>query len=192
MNLARESVELLGQMAWIFLFEGTRHGLSDRDWMALRFLARANRFSRTPSALASYVGATRGTASYIVNELEKKGYLERTPSSQDKRSVTLSVTPRDNKFLERDPTNVLVDALAALDDVKKINFRDALRQMLDRSDTAQQRRHADSCRRCMFLWEGRPATEGGPSSEFNCRLFRAAIPESEIDLLCASFEHRPQ
>ena len=48
MNLARESIELLGQIARIFLFEGVKHGLRDREWMALRFLASANRFSRTP------------------------------------------------------------------------------------------------------------------------------------------------
>ena len=53
MILAREAIELLGQMARILWFEGTKHGLRDREWMALRFLSRANRFSRTPSALAS-------------------------------------------------------------------------------------------------------------------------------------------
>ena len=92
MNLARQSIELMGQIARIFLFEGTKHGLREREWMALRFLARANRFSRTPSALASYVDTTRGTASYIINELERRGYLERSRSAKDKRSVTLSVT----------------------------------------------------------------------------------------------------
>src|SRR3954451_14392046 len=61
MILAREAIELLGQMARILWFEGTKHGLRDREWMALRFLSRANRFSRTPSALASYVGTTRVT-----------------------------------------------------------------------------------------------------------------------------------
>jgi len=50
MNLARESIELLGQIARILWFEGARHGLRDREWMALRFLSHANRFSRTPSA----------------------------------------------------------------------------------------------------------------------------------------------
>ena len=95
MILAREAIELLGQMARILWFEGTKHGLRDREWMALRFLSRANRFSRTPSALASYVGTTRGTASFIIGELERLGYLERKRSATDKRigSPTLSVPP---------------------------------------------------------------------------------------------------
>jgi DNA-binding MarR family transcriptional regulator len=92
MNLARESIELLEQVARILWFEGAKHGLRDREWMALRFLFRANRFSRTPSALASYIGTTRGTASFIIGELERLGYLERKRSAQDKRSVMLSVT----------------------------------------------------------------------------------------------------
>jgi len=113
MNLARESIELLEQAARILWFEGTKHGLRDREWMALRFLSRANRFSRTPSALASYVGTTRGTASFIIGELERLGYLERKRSATDKRSVTLSVTQQGKKFLVRDPVNVLVEAIAA-------------------------------------------------------------------------------
>jgi MarR family transcriptional regulator, negative regulator of the multidrug operon emrRAB len=192
MNLARQSIELMGQIARIFLFEGTKHGLREREWMALRFLARANGFSRTPSALASYVDTTRGTASYIISELERRGYLERTPSAKDKRSVTLSVTQQGTKFLARDPINVLVDAIDVLDEDGKARFRDALRHILDQSDSTQQRRHADTCRRCMFLKEGRVNPDSKTSTEFTCRLFRAVIAEADTELLCASFEHRRQ
>jgi MarR family transcriptional regulator, negative regulator of the multidrug operon emrRAB len=190
MNLARESIELLGQIVRFFLFEGVKHGLRDREWMALRFLASANRFSRTPSALASYVGTTRGTASYIINELERLGYIEKTRSAKDKRSVTLSVTAQGKKFLGRDPISVLADAIAVLEDDRKIGFRDALRHVLDQSDAALQTRHADICKGCIFLREGRSDGEGKAPAEFTCRLFRAAITEAETELLCTSFERR--
>jgi DNA-binding MarR family transcriptional regulator len=192
MNLARESIELLGQLARIFLFEETKHGLRDREWMALRFLARANRFSRTPSALANHVGTTRGTASYIINELERKQYLEKTRSAKDKRSVTLNVTQQGKKFLVRDPVNVLVDAIGLLDDERKVSFRDTLRHVLDQSDTGQQRHRADICSGCMFLRESRPNPESRTPAEFTCRLFRATIAEVETELLCTSFEQRRQ
>ncbi|WP_027556665.1 MarR family winged helix-turn-helix transcriptional regulator [Bradyrhizobium sp. Cp5.3] len=192
MNLARESIELLEQVARIMWFEGTKHGLRDREWMALRFLSRANRFSRTPSALASYVGTTRGTASFIIGELERLGYLERKRSAKDKRSVMLSVTQQGKKFLARDPVNVLVDAITVLDDDGKIRFRDALRHVLDQSDAAEQRHHTDVCKRCIFLREDRTASDSKTTVEFTCRLFRAAIAETEIDLLCTSFEHHRQ
>jgi MarR family transcriptional regulator, negative regulator of the multidrug operon emrRAB len=189
MNLARESIELLEQVARILWFEGAKHGLRDREWMALRFLSRANRFSRTPSALASYVGTTRGTASFIIGELERLGYLERKRSAQDKRSVMLSVTQQGKKFLLRDPVNVLVEAIAVLEDEAKVSFRDALRHVLDQSDAAEQRHHTDVCKRCIFLREDRATTDSRTTAEFSCRLFRAPIAEAEVDLLCTSFEH---
>ncbi len=190
MNLARETLELLGQIARFFLFEGAKHGLRDREWMALRFLSSANRFSRTPSALANYVGTTRGTASYIINELERLGYLEKTRSSKDKRSVTLSVTQQGKKFLGRDPVNVLTDAIDVLENEHKTSLRDTLRRALEQADGTQQSQHADVCKRCIFLREGRTGAEGKDSADFTCRLFRAAISDTETELLCTSFEHR--
>ncbi|MBR0686794.1 MarR family transcriptional regulator [Bradyrhizobium manausense] len=192
MNLAREAIELMGQVARILWFEGTKHGMRDREWMALRFLSRANRFSTTPSALASYVGTTRGTASFIIGELERLGYVERKRSAKDKRSVMLSVTQLGKKFLARDPVNGLVDAIAVLDDDSKIRFRDTLRHVLDQADAAEQRHHTDVCKRCIFLREDRTASENKTTVEFTCRLFRAPIAEAEIDLLCTSFEHHRQ
>ena len=192
MNLAREAIELVGQVARILWFEGTKHGMRDREWMALRFLSRANRFSRTPSALASYVGTTRGTASFIIGELERLGYVERKRSTKDKRSVTLSVTQQGKKFLARDPVNGLVEAFAVLGDDSKMRFRDTLRHVLDQADAAEQRHHTDVCKRCIFLREDRTASENKSTVEFTCRLFRAPIAEAEIDLLCTSFEHHRQ
>ena len=192
MNLAREAIELLGQVARLLWFEGTKHGMRDREWMALRFLSRANRFSRTPSALASYVGTTRGTASFIIGELERLGYLERKRSAKDKRSVTLSVTLQGKKFLARDPVNGLVEAITVLEEDGKIRFRDTLRQVLDQADAADQRHHTDVCRRCIFLREDRTSSENRTMVEFTCRLFRAPIAETEVDLLCTSYEHHRQ
>jgi DNA-binding MarR family transcriptional regulator len=192
MILAREAIELLGQVARILWFEGTKHGMRDREWMALRFLSRANRFSRTPSALASYVGTTRGTASFIIGELERLGYLERKRSAKDKRSVMLSVTLQGKKFLARDPVNGLVEAISVLDEDSKIRFRDTLRHVLDEADAAEQRHHTDVCRRCIFLREDRTSSENKTMVEFTCRLFRAPIAEAEVDLLCTSYEHHRQ
>src|SRR3546814_7076019 len=38
-------------------------GLNPAQWEALRFLATANKYSRSPTALAEYLGATKGTVS---------------------------------------------------------------------------------------------------------------------------------
>ena len=93
MPLAREAVELLVQAARAWYFEGNQHGLRDREWMALRFLGRANRFSRTPSALAGFIGATRATASQIVKTLEglKMSY---PPTSAARRRALQAIRGR--------------------------------------------------------------------------------------------------
>ena len=190
MALAREAVELLVQAARGWSFEGDRHGLRDREWMALRFLGRANRFSRTPSALAGFIGATRATASQIVKTLETKSYLIRKPSSEDKRSVVLCVTAQGEKALaQHDPVNHVLNAVTALGSAECIRLRDSLREVLHHLDAAHQRLNAAICRDCMFLAERSPtANKGRASAEFTCRLYRAPISQDEIDLLCTSFE----
>lgn len=192
MPLAREAVELLVQAARAWYFEGNQHGLRDREWMALRFLSRANRFSRTPSALAGFIGATRATASQIVKTLESKSFLVRKPSHEDKRSVVLHVTAQGEKCLsQHDPINHVVNAVTALGTDECIRLRDSLREVLNHLDAAHQRLDASICRDCMFLAERSPGPgtgKGRASAEFMCRLYRAPISLDETELLCTSFE----
>lgn len=189
MSVARETIELLVQASRIWYFEGVRLGLRDREWMALRFLARANRFSRTPSALASFVRTTRATASQVVKVLEKKGYLERTPSSEDKRSVTLCVTPAGDKLLKNDPINYLVNSVTALDVESRASLGNAVRRMLDGLETTEYRLDAHVCGECTFLAESGVGTDKA-SADFACRFFRGPISPSETELLCVRFERR--
>ena len=81
--------------------EGYDGELSPAQWMALRFFARANSFSRTPSAFAEFQATTRGTASQAIKALEAGGYLVRQRSEADGRSVTLRLTNKGKKALAR-------------------------------------------------------------------------------------------
>ncbi|MCS3975333.1 MarR family transcriptional regulator [Bradyrhizobium japonicum] len=184
---AREAVDLLIQAASSWQFDGALNGLRDREWMALRFLARANRFSRTPSALAQFVGTTRATASQTVKRLEDNGYVQRRSADQDKRSVILDVTPRGEKILASDPIAPLVHAIAALE-LGASNFRDLLRQILEQLDARKHRHHADSCRQCIFLTESATKRARRTQAEYTCRFFRADLSGAEVDLLCFNFE----
>lgn len=186
MKVANEVIELLVQSAGTWLFEGHRSGLTDREWMALRFLARANRFSKTPTALATYLGATRTSASQIAAVLEKKGLLTRKPSTEDKRSIALCVTPQGTKFLDRDPISALRDQVVTLELADRTRLRDALRRALVRLDVAPRRHHTDVCRECMFLAE----RSKDKDNQFECRLFRKALAVKETESLCTYFERR--
>src|SRR5260370_39056276 len=72
---ARETAELLLQVGRLVQAEGYDGELSPAQWMALRFFARANSFSRTPSAFAEFQATTRGTATQALKALETAGYL---------------------------------------------------------------------------------------------------------------------
>jgi DNA-binding MarR family transcriptional regulator len=191
MPLNREAVELLIQAARAWYFEGDQHGLRDREWMALRFLGRANRFSRTPTALAGFIGATKTTASQIVKTLESKSYLVRKPSHEDKRSVVLCVTAQGEKCLnQHDPINHVLNAVAALGTEECTRLRSSLSRILNHLDATHQRLNASTCRDCMFLTERGPGiAKGRTTAEFMCRLYRAPISLEETELLCTNFEH---
>jgi DNA-binding MarR family transcriptional regulator len=88
-------------------------GLNPAQAEALRYLSRANRFSRTPAALADYLGSTRGTVSQTLLSLEAKGLIEREANARDGRSVVLALTKSGLRFLGADPVRSLAKAIDA-------------------------------------------------------------------------------
>ncbi len=100
--------------------------LTAAQWTALRFIARANHVSRTPSAFASFHATTRGTASQTIKSLVLRGYLVKTTADNDNRSVRLELTDNGRKAMRNDPLHALTEAVNRLED----RLRDALRQAL--------------------------------------------------------------
>src|SRR6266699_6418915 len=127
---ARETAELLLLAGRLVQAEGYDGELSAAQWMALRYLARANTFSRTPSAFAEFQATTRGTASQAIKALEAGGYLVRQRSQTDGRSVTVRLTDKGKKALARDPFEVLVRAVGSLDAEEQAAMHDALHEVL--------------------------------------------------------------
>ena len=108
---ARETAELMLLVGRLVRADGYDGKLSPAQWMALRYFARANSFSRTPSAFAEFQATTRGTASQAIKALEAGGYLVRQRSAADGRSVTLRLTDKGHEVVARDPFEVLVRAV---------------------------------------------------------------------------------
>src|SRR5438445_12624216 len=127
---ARETAELLLQVGRFVQAEGYDGELSPAQWMALRYFARANRFSRNPSAFAEFQATTRGTASQAIKALEAGGYLVRQRSKTDGRSVSPRLTNKGKKALARDPFEVLVRAVDLLEAKERTAMHHALRQVL--------------------------------------------------------------
>jgi DNA-binding MarR family transcriptional regulator len=186
---ARETAELLVQVGRLVQAEGYNGELSPAQWMALRFFARANQFSRNPSAFAEFQATTRGTATQTIKALEAGGYLIRRPSKSDGRSVSLQVTNKGKKALIRDPFEVLVRAVDSLDARERTAMRRALHQVLSTLAVSGAHREIGVCRDCAHF--GREMLCNPPStgrSTAECLLLGVSIQPEDVGLLCAHFE----
>jgi MarR family transcriptional regulator, negative regulator of the multidrug operon emrRAB len=191
MNSAHATVELFAQISRALHFSDDRQALKDREWMSLLFLSRANKFSRTPSGLASFIEATKATTSQIIRTLVEKSYLVRERSQRDERSITLWVTPEAEKLIAcHGPANRVLAAVAALEPEDDEKLRSLLHQLVARIDWPPDRAGIGCCRDCLFLIRGTPREGSGNSRmspDFTCRFHRANIEPNETDRLCATF-----
>lgn len=100
---ARRVIELVDRIARVSQGGQFCCGLNPAQWEALRYLSRANRYSRTPSAIAEYLGTTKGTASQTLNALEAKGLVRRMRAKRDRRSLEVEITEPGVDLLKEDP-----------------------------------------------------------------------------------------
>ena len=84
--------------------------LNPAQAQALGYLARANRFSRAPSHVADYLGATRGTVSQTLKALIRKGLLEVHRDPEDRRRIRYDLSAEGARRITRNR-----EAEAALD-----------------------------------------------------------------------------
>src|SRR5713101_7059262 len=183
---ARETAELLLLVGRLVQAEGYDGELSPAQWMALRFFARANQFSRNPSAFAEFQATTRGTASQAIKALEAGGYLVRHRSEADGRSVSLRLTDKGNEALARDPFEVLVRAVDSLDAEEQTAMHHSLHQV---------HRRFGVCQDCAYLGgETCCDSTSATLSSLKCLLFGVPIEPEDAGLLCVHFqptsEHR--
>ena len=83
---------LLDRLCRLAAAEEWTADLNPSQSAALAYLARANRFSRSPSQVADYLSSTRGTVSQTLKALHRKGYVAEVRSDTDRRSISYDVT----------------------------------------------------------------------------------------------------
>ena len=190
---ARETAELLLQVGRLVQAEGYDGELSPAQWMALRFFARANPFSRTPSAFAEFQATTRGTATQAVKALEAGGYLVRQPFKTDGRSVSLRLTSKGKKALARDPFEVLVRAVNSLNAEEQTAMHDPLHQVLTTVAASGAHRCFGVCQDCTYLGEEIwcSLTTANPSAR-ECALLGVPIQPEDAGLLCVHFQPKSE
>ncbi len=147
----RVIAELVVHLVRIASGQGLAERLTPVQWSVLRYLARANRFSRTPSAFASFHGTTRGTASQTIKSLESLGYLERARSKADGRSAHLALTDKARAMLADDPFETLVRAIEALSPSARGHFAKALGRMIGQVAQERKKDTFGTCMSCRHL-----------------------------------------
>nr|WP_245242979.1 helix-turn-helix domain-containing protein [Pararhodobacter sp. SW119] len=177
---AVELAEQVVHLARLVHGNAREDGLTPAQWTALRYFARANRFSRTPSAFSEFHATTRGTASQTVKSLVALGLLERRPNEQDGRSALFEVTPAGHARLAEDP----LGALGTLIDTLPAEDRRALATALSRLTGGMSRLRAapifGNCVDCGHC----DTSLDGPAY---CRCTQSLLAESEMRALCADF-----
>ena len=158
-------------------------GLSPAQWEALRYIARANRYSRNPSALADFLGTSKGTVSQTLIALEGKGYLRRVRGPPDRRAVRLELAPAAKSLLAHDP---LIDVERMVAAALSPSAQTALSDGLDCLLRNLRQRCGGSdfgvCEECyLFCANGAGDDPAGPH---RCGLTGEAISDSETRQIC--------
>ncbi len=154
--------------------------LTAAQWTALRYFARANRFSRTPSAFSEFHATTRGTASQTVKSLVALGLLSRQTHATDGRSAVMEVTGAGHDALCHDPMAAMGEVLDRLAPPDRKRLADTLARAL--ADLAQSRNapifgNCADCRHCEVDQEGS-----------YCHCTQNVLSRAEMRALCVDFE----
>jgi DNA-binding MarR family transcriptional regulator len=170
----------------VYLGRAARGGDAASDmtaaqWTALRFFARANDVSRTPSAFASFHATTRGTASQTTKSLLAKGYLARDESADDRRSVRFDLTDAGLAALRDDPLRALSEAIERLDMGLKSALRQALPALAGELAEIRDTVAFGTCGDCRHF-------AGGAISY--CACVAAELAPADLGRLCINFAAR--
>lgn len=180
-NAERQVAELALQLGRAAYGDTVADGLTPAQWMALRYFARANRFSRTVSGFADFHATTRGTASQTAKSLVARGFLTRVRSERDGRSATFNLTERARRRLADDPFEAVVRAALSLSPAQRDRTASGLRRILSRLAVERERPAMGVCGLCGHL-----RANGGRA--FECRLLQESLAATELEQICSRFE----
>ena len=175
-----EIADLVLQLGRAAYAECSGSGLTQAQWIAIRYFARANRFSRNISGFADFHATTRGTASQTVKSLVEQGFLVRQRSAADGRSVRFELTATARKKLREDPMENVVRVAGQLTDTQLADTANGLRTLLQALEQDRSRSLIGACHLC-----GNLQTDNGA---YHCRLMQESLAQEELAELCIRFQ----
>jgi DNA-binding MarR family transcriptional regulator len=182
MALAADILILMERISRALHNEGYSGGLKPTQWEALRYFARANRPSRTPSALTDYLGMTKGTVSQTINALERKGLIQKE-AGIDRRVVYIALTPQGYEMLQNDPLDHFAAFVSNLATPQKEQLNDALKGFLGETLHARGGRPFGACKTCRYYQQN--------NGSATCGLLKVSLDASESGKICVEHEAIP-
>jgi len=162
---------------------GGAFGLQPVHLQALDYLSRCNRYSDTPAAVTDYLGATKGTVSQSLQVLERKGFIDKTTDTRDRRVQHLTVSEHGRRALaEILPPPVFREALAHVSEGDHTEAVGLLTHLLTELQRSNLSKTFGVCNSCGFF-----RSDG---QSHHCGLTRETLSDSDIEKICR--EHEPR
>lgn len=166
--------ELINRLARLDTMQAWDGDLNPTQTAVLEYLGRANRFSRSPSQVANYLGSTRGTISQSLKSLGQKGYVVEQRSSADKRTIRFDLTDKGQDVAQT--SNFVVKAITELDEQTSIDLSKSLEGLLAQLLKQNEGRPFGVCKECVHFSAKRGAGY--------CTLLSQALTKVETTQIC--------
>ena len=179
--------QLLERLAGLLRSESrnllSEYGLQPVQFEALHYLSNCNRYSDTPMAVTEYLGQTKGSVSQTLKVLEKKGLIDKTSDSSDKRVIHMAITVEGRELvaaIQPSPTLQLACDQLNKRDVSTINS--SLTTLLTAMQKANDFKSFGQCASCRHNLKL-------DSGEYFCGLTNEPLSSVDTELICR--EHEP-
>jgi DNA-binding MarR family transcriptional regulator len=155
----------------------TARGLKLVHARILDYLAHCSSHSDTPMAVADYLSLTKGTVSQSISVLERKGYLNKTADSIDRRVVHLSLSTMGKQLLtELKPLDIFVQAEYILATKQVTTIGDALRTVLLVLQQTNQTKSFGVCGSCTHFIER--------EHDNHCAVALSPVSQEDVERIC--------
>lgn len=180
---AERSADLLARLDHVLAARRRRAaavaGQREVHVLALEYLARANRYSNTPQAVADYLGLTKGTVSQTLLRLRERGWLTERADPKDGRRRHLELTPEGRERLAASQSSgVLEGAIRELGAPEEFELQ--LERLLGRLQASETGRRFGVCSGCRHRL---PGSEGAL-----CGLTGDRLELADLERICRLYE----
>lgn len=156
----------------------TTLGLDNVHLQVLNYLSNCNKFSDTSTALAEYLGLTRGAVSQTLTFLEKRELISKTNDFKDRRVIRLSLTTAGQSVLKQARSIKIFD-MARINLNKEENYEHQAQgfvNVVKALQEASQSKSFGNCTTCYYFTKS--------DDRMLCGFWKQPLKTVEIEKFC--------